>query len=158
MPPPQERNNSVPTIGESSRLRRRPAVVLRAPTNAVAIYCGAEQVITAENICEADYDAYRPWNVSILPEPERTPPYAPPSPRKRETRSNGCGAQVHGSVVMMRRSACWYGGREELAHTVIPLERGYFSRDMVMALDLRDEGYEVASCGCRVSGLGCAVW
>ncbi|KAF7335744.1 hypothetical protein MVEN_02230100 [Mycena venus] len=155
MPPvlePSDRAMSV-SAGESSRLRRRPAVVLRAPTNGpVVIYCGAEDPITSENISEYDYDEHRPWTVQILPEA-----HLPPPPRKkaRSSRSNGCGTQVHSSVCMMRRNQCWYGSKEELAPSVVPLEKSYFPPELAQVLDLKDD--EPATCGCVLSGIGCAV-
>ncbi|KAJ7812702.1 hypothetical protein B0H14DRAFT_2856067, partial [Mycena olivaceomarginata] len=150
MPPvldPSERISLVST-GESSRLRRRPAVVLRPPASGpLAIYCGAQDPITAENISEYDYDEHRPWTAQILPDEQ-----LPPSPLKksRSSRSNGCGAQVHGSVCMMRRNQCWYGSKEELAPTVVPLETFYFPSELVQVLDLSDD--RPSACGCVLDG------
>lgn len=156
MPPvldPSERISLVST-GESSRLRRRPAVVLRPPASGpLAIYCGAQDPITAENISEYDYDEHRPWTEQILPD-EQLPP--PPLKKSRSSRSNGCGAQVHGSVCMMRRNQCWYGSKEELAPTVVPLETFYFPSELVQVLDLSDD--RPSACGCVLDGIGCAVW
>ncbi|KAJ7462469.1 hypothetical protein FB451DRAFT_1370915 [Mycena latifolia] len=142
------------TSAEGSRLRRPPAVVLRAPTlESVAIVCGAE---ASCDVFSDDYDEHRPWALQILPEAPAPPP---PPPRKRPPapRSSGCGARVHGAVCIMRRSRCWFGWGAGLASTVVPLEAGYFPAALAEALDLRDGNGGRAACGCGVSGVGCAV-
>ncbi|KAF8144506.1 hypothetical protein K438DRAFT_2029145 [Mycena galopus ATCC 62051] len=74
------------------------------------------------------------------------------------TRSNGCGARVHGAVSLPRQSRnlnqlhCWYGEEENVAETVVPLERIYFPQTLREVLDLRDD-----TCGCVMKGVGCAV-
>ncbi|KAJ7616229.1 hypothetical protein DFH06DRAFT_111648 [Mycena polygramma] len=156
MPPVQDPTTSSTSAGEASRLRRRPAVVLRAPTNGpMAIFCGASEPITSLNISEYEYDEHRPGIVQMLPEE-----YPPPLPRKRSysgtTRTNGCGAQVHSAVMMMRRNPCWYGSQQGLADTVVPLERMYFPHDVAEVLGLRDKDQRLA-CECVLSGVGCAV-
>ncbi|KAK6996686.1 hypothetical protein R3P38DRAFT_1956204 [Favolaschia claudopus] len=149
---PSDRALSV-SAGESSRLRRRPAVVLRTPASGpVSIFCGSQDAINSQNISEYDYDEHRAWSVQILPEEEGPPPT---TREFRSSRSNGCGAEVHSSVCMMRRNQCWYGSKEDLAANVIPLERSYFPTDLAQLLDLRHD--EPAACGCALSGLGCAV-
>ncbi|KAJ7452202.1 hypothetical protein FB451DRAFT_1565937 [Mycena latifolia] len=153
--PPLVRTDALPstTFAEGSRLRRRPAVVLRAPTiESAAIYCGACDPDTSSDIFTDDYDEYRPWALQILPEAQSPPP---PRPRNSRSRSNGCGAQVHGAVSMMRRNQCWFGWKDGLASTVVALDTEYFPSAMAESLDLKNGG--TSACGCIVSGLGCAV-
>ncbi|KAJ7444661.1 hypothetical protein FB451DRAFT_1434172 [Mycena latifolia] len=132
------------TSAEGSRLRRPPAVVLRAPTlESVAIVCGAEE---RSDVFSDDYDEHRPWALQILPEAPAPPP---PAPRKRPPapRSSGCGARVHGAVCIMRRSRCWFGWGAGLASTVVPLDAGYFPAAVAEALDLKDGNGGRAACG-----------
>ncbi|KAF8131335.1 hypothetical protein K438DRAFT_1885538 [Mycena galopus ATCC 62051] len=157
MPPPPEPSERL-SGNESSRLNRRPAVVLRSPPpSPLAIFCGAHELITSENILESDYDEHRPGMVQILPEALS---FVSPSVYKeaRMTRSNGCGARVHGAVSFPRQSRtlnqlqCWCGEEENVAETVVPLERMYFPQTLREVLDLRDN-----TCGCVMKGVGCAV-
>ncbi|KAF8144489.1 hypothetical protein K438DRAFT_1873899 [Mycena galopus ATCC 62051] len=128
MPPAPEPSERL-AGNESPRPSRSPAVVLRAsPPSVLAIFCGAQELITWENILESDYDEHRPGIIQILPE---TLSFVSPSIYKeaRTTRSNGCGAPVHGAVSLpcqsrtLNRLQCWYGAEENLAETVVPLER-----------------------------------
>ncbi|KAJ7089112.1 hypothetical protein C8R44DRAFT_861492 [Mycena epipterygia] len=154
MPPPLDARAIRNIMAESSRLRRRPAVVLRSPTiEPVAIYCGAEDPITAGDIFEYDYDEHRPGTVQMLPGEQILPP---PREKSRMSRSNGCGTQVHDAVCIMRRNQCWYGWEEGLALTVVPLETSYFPSGLVESLELKNGGRS-ANCGCVANGLGCAV-
>ncbi|KAJ7481389.1 hypothetical protein B0H11DRAFT_2193535 [Mycena galericulata] len=140
------------SAGDTSRLRRRPAVVLRgSPTDRVTIYCGAEDPLTSGDIFESEYDEYRPWSVQILP--EYTPP-PPPRTKYPITRSNGCGAPVHYAARAVRRGQRWYGWKEDLEPTVVPLDNIYFSSDTTKSLGLTNGE---AECGCSTSGIGCAI-
>ncbi|KAF8143944.1 hypothetical protein K438DRAFT_1874994, partial [Mycena galopus ATCC 62051] len=145
MPPAPEPSERL-SGNESSRPSRRPAVVLRAsPPSLLAIFCGAQELITWENILESDYDEHRPGIIQILPE---TLSFVSHSMCKeaRTTRSNGCGARMHGAAFLPRQSRTlnqlqsWYGEEENVAETVVQLERMYFS-----------------TCGCGMEGVGCAV-
>ncbi|KAJ7463519.1 hypothetical protein B0H11DRAFT_2285352 [Mycena galericulata] len=140
------------SAGDTSRLRRRPAVVLRgSPTDRVTIYCGAEDPLTSGDIFESEHDEYRPWSVQILP--EYTPP-PPPRTKYPITRSNGCGAPVHYAARAVRRGQRWYGWKEHLEPTVVPLDNIYFSSDTTKSLGLTNGE---AECGCSTSGIGCAI-
>ncbi|KAJ7190656.1 hypothetical protein GGX14DRAFT_603853 [Mycena pura] len=152
MPPAPEPSSRL-SGNESSRLSRRPAVVPRAsPSGPLTIFCGAHEPITLENILESDYDEHRPGMVQILPE---TLSFALPSVYKeaRTTRSTGCGALVHGAVSLPRWSQSrtvnpvrfWYGEEENVADTVVPLDKMYFPQRLWEILDLRGNG--TAVCG-----------
>ncbi|KAJ6620371.1 hypothetical protein B0H10DRAFT_2188622 [Mycena sp. CBHHK59/15] len=125
--------------GEDSRLRRHrperadPAAAL----SAVVLFCGADQ----EN--EADWDEHRPWTVAILP--DTTPPPA----RKRQKRSNGCGARIHARAIPDRR---WRGMLDGVSGDVVPLQDQYFTPDMKRELLMGKE-----RCGCSRSGVGCSI-
>ncbi|KAF7353451.1 hypothetical protein MSAN_01534300 [Mycena sanguinolenta] len=162
MPPAPEPSSRL-SGNESSRPNRRPAVVLRAsPPGSFAIFCGAHEPITSDNILESDYDEHRPGVVQILPE---TLSFSSPVYKKaRTTRSNGCGTRLHGAMSSPRSSQsrtvnqpqCWYGEEKNVAETVVPLERRYFPQTLWEALDLcHDIG--TAACGCVMNGVGCAV-
>ncbi|KAF8170018.1 hypothetical protein K438DRAFT_1854661 [Mycena galopus ATCC 62051] len=147
MPPAPEPSERL-SGNESSRPSRRPAVVLRAsPPSPLAIFCGAQELITWENILESDYDEHRPGIIQILPE---TLSFVSPSMYKeaRTTRSNGCGARSR----TLNQRQCWCGEEENVAETVVPLERMYFPQTLREVLDLRDD-----MCGCVMKGVGCAV-
>ncbi|KAJ7463042.1 hypothetical protein FB451DRAFT_1495235, partial [Mycena latifolia] len=77
------------------------------------------------------------WPLLILPEEPYPPPPLKTIPRSP---SNGCGAQVHGAVFMMRRNQCWFGWKDRLARTVVPLDAEYFPSAMAESLDLRNGG------------------
>ncbi|KAJ7700879.1 hypothetical protein B0H17DRAFT_1046909 [Mycena rosella] len=125
--------------GEDSRLRRhrreRSSDTVALP--AVVLFCGADQET------EADWDEHRPWVIEMLPEME-TPPA-----RKRQKRSNGCGARVHAHAVPDRR---WRGLLEGVSPDVVRLQDEYFTPDMKRELALGRE-----RCGCSRNGVGCAV-
>ncbi|KAJ7452590.1 hypothetical protein FB451DRAFT_694596 [Mycena latifolia] len=55
---------------------------------------------------------------------------------------------------MMRRN-CWFGWKDGLTLTVVPLDTEYFPSAMAESLDLKKGGR--LACGCIVSGLGCVV-
>ncbi|KAF8143401.1 hypothetical protein K438DRAFT_2109481 [Mycena galopus ATCC 62051] len=161
MPPAPEPSERL-SGNESSRPSRRPAVVLRAsPPSLLAIFCGAQELITWENILKSDYDEHRPGIIQILPE---TLSFVSHSMYKeaRTTRSNGCGARMHGAAFLPRQSRTlnqlqsWYGEEENVAETVVPLERMYFPQTLWEVLDLLDD-IGTAACGCGMEGVGCAV-
>ncbi|KAF7353511.1 hypothetical protein MSAN_01540700 [Mycena sanguinolenta] len=162
MPPAPEPSSRL-SGNESSRPNRRPAVVLRAsPPGSFAIFCGAHEPITSDNILESDYDEHRPGVVQILPETLSFSSLV--SKEARTTRSNGCGTRLHGAMSSPRSSQsrtpnqpqCWYGEEKNVAETVVPLERRYFPQTLWEALDLcHDIG--TAACGCVMNGVGCAV-
>jgi hypothetical protein len=125
--------------GEDSRLRRYRPERNDTPTSpAVVLFCGADQE------AELDWDEHRPWVVEILPETE------PPPARKRQKRSNGCGARIHARAMADRR---WRGLVEGISMDVVRLEDEYFTPDMKRELLLGKE-----RCGCCRSGVGCAIW
>ncbi|KAJ7494448.1 hypothetical protein B0H11DRAFT_2004680 [Mycena galericulata] len=124
--------------GEDSRLRRHR--LERSDTVAlpsVALFCGADQD------GEADWDEHRPWVLEILPETE------PPPARKRQKRSNGCGARIHTRAKADRR---WKGVLDGVSADVVALQDEYFTPDMKRELLLGQE-----RCGCSRSGVGCAI-
>ncbi|KAJ7684477.1 hypothetical protein DFH06DRAFT_1462802 [Mycena polygramma] len=128
--------------GEDSRQRRyRPDRLAHDPSAspAVVLFCGADQDST-----ELDWDEHRPWVVEMLPETE------PPPARKRQKRSNGCGARVHAAAVPDRR---WRAQAEGASGDVVDLDDAYFSSDMKRELLMGKE-----RCGCRRTGVGCAIW
>ncbi|KAJ7195681.1 hypothetical protein GGX14DRAFT_474671, partial [Mycena pura] len=165
MPPADEPIDRAISIsaGETSRLRRRPAVVLRAPAvqERTAIFCGAEEEIDFDNIREDDYDENRPWVPQVLPE-------AAPRPaarkRPRTKRSSGCGAAVHGAVSMMRQS--WVGTEEGRSATVVPLPATYHPPALYEMPEMRGAtgtglgagGGDQTLCRCVSRGVGCAIW
>ncbi|KAJ7440508.1 hypothetical protein B0H11DRAFT_543223 [Mycena galericulata] len=157
MPPrldPNDPNDDVVasiSAGESSRLRRRPVVLLSPTMDRVTIYCGAEDVLTSGDIFQSDYDEHRPWSVQILPEDPLPPP---PRCKNSITRSNGCGAPVHYGARSVRRGQRWYGWKEGLASTVVPLDSVYFPLETTKSWGPMNGESE---CGCSTSGIGCAV-
>ncbi|KAF7353759.1 hypothetical protein MVEN_01061300 [Mycena venus] len=124
--------------GEDSRLRRyRPDRTDTVASPTVVLFCGADQET------EADWDEHRPWVVEMLPET------APPPARKRQKRSNGCGARVHTRAVADRR---WRGLVKGVSVDVVGLADKYFTSDMKRELMLGKE-----RCGCSRTGVGCAI-
>ncbi|KAJ7042107.1 hypothetical protein C8F04DRAFT_1078344 [Mycena alexandri] len=122
--------------GDDSRLRRlRPEPRNELP---VVLYCGADQEPQA-----ADWDEQRPWVVEMLPETVSFPA------RKRQKRSNGCGARIHASAVPDRR---WRGMREGASLDIVGLQDDYFTLEMKRELLLGRE-----RCGCCRTGVGCAI-
>ncbi|KAF8171435.1 hypothetical protein K438DRAFT_1773272 [Mycena galopus ATCC 62051] len=77
----------------------------------------------------------------------------------RMTRSNGCGARMHGAAFLPRQSRMlnqlqsWYGEEENVAETVVQLERMYFPQMLWEVLDLLDD-IGTAACGCGMEGVG----
>ncbi|KAJ7491107.1 hypothetical protein FB451DRAFT_631441 [Mycena latifolia] len=125
--------------GEDSRLRRhRPERSETSALPAVVLYCGADQET------ECDWDENRPWVIEMLPETT-----APPPARKRQKRSNGCGARIHAHAVPDRR---WRGLMDGVSGDVVPLQDEYFTPDMKRELSLGKD-----RCGCARSGVGCAI-
>ncbi|KAJ6497137.1 hypothetical protein C8R47DRAFT_1318095 [Mycena vitilis] len=127
--------------GEDSRQRRyRPDRLAHdlSASPAVVLFCGADQDGT-----DLDWDEHRPWVVAMLPETE------PPPARKRQKRSNGCGARVHAAAVPDRR---WRAQAEGASGDVVDLDDVYFSSDMKRELLMGKE-----RCGCRRTGVGCAI-
>ncbi|KAJ7253383.1 hypothetical protein B0H12DRAFT_1116949 [Mycena haematopus] len=125
--------------GEDSRMRRyRPERndTLASPT---VLFCGADST----NQEAEDWDEHRPWVVEMLPET------APPPARKRQKRSNGCGARIHARAVPDRR---WRGILDGASADVVGLADDYFTTDMKRELLLGKEG-----CGCARTGVGCAI-
>lgn len=124
--------------GEDSRIRRfrPPEALVSSP--AVVLFCGADQDT------EADWDEHRPCIVEMLPQT------SPPPPRKRQRRSNGCGARIHARAVPDRR---WRGLLEGASADVVGLADEYFTGDMKHELSLGKE-----RCGCNRTGVGCAIW
>ncbi|KAJ6492101.1 hypothetical protein C8R45DRAFT_990399 [Mycena sanguinolenta] len=161
MPPAPETSEHL-SGNESSRTSRRSSVVLSPLLTGrpLTIFCGAHEPIISENILESDYDEHRPGVVQILPETLSITPRV--YKEARTTRSNGCGARLHGAVSLSRRSQsrttnqCWYGEERDVAATVLPLERIYFPQTLWEALDLQDN-IGTAACGCKMNGVGCAV-
>lgn len=124
--------------GEDSRLRRhRPERNDGPALPAVVLFCGADQEIE-------DWDEHRPGFVQMLPDT------APPPARKRQKKSNGCGARIHARAVPERR---WRGLLDGVSADVVPLQDEYFTFDMRRELLLGKE-----RCGCARSGVGCAIW
>ncbi|KAJ6606254.1 hypothetical protein DFH09DRAFT_1119676 [Mycena vulgaris] len=124
--------------GEDSRLRRHRHERSDVPVlPAVVLFCGADQET------EPDWDEHRPWVVEILPTTE------PPPARKRQKRSNGCGARIHARAVPDRR---WRGLLDGVSGDVVGLQDEYFTPDMKRELVLGRE-----RCGCSRSGVGCAI-
>ncbi|KAJ7184447.1 hypothetical protein C8R46DRAFT_1064095, partial [Mycena filopes] len=138
--------------GEDSRLRRHrhPHHPQRTNNEAVpvALYCGADQAAREPEAENPDWDEHRPWVVEMLPEAV----VSPMSPaRKRQKRSNGCGARIHARAVPDRR---WRGMREGASlDVVVGLQDEYFTPDMKRELLIGRE-----RCGCCRSGVGCAIW
>ncbi|KAJ7118938.1 hypothetical protein C8R44DRAFT_982655 [Mycena epipterygia] len=123
--------------GEDSRLRRhRPERNDGPALPAVVLFCGADQDIE-------DWDEHRPGFVQMLPD------MAPPPARKRQKKSNGCGARIHARAVPERR---WRGLLDGVSGDVVPLQDEYFTPDMRRELLLGKE-----RCGCARSGVGCAI-
>ncbi|KAF8191535.1 hypothetical protein K438DRAFT_1762716 [Mycena galopus ATCC 62051] len=126
--------------GEDSRLRRyRPERTDPLASPAVVLFCGS-----ADQETEADWDEHRPGIVEMLPE------ITPLPARKRQKRSNGCGARIHGRAMADRR---WRGLLEGASVDVVRLADEYFTSDMKRELLLGKE-----RCGCSRTGVGCAVW
>ncbi|KAJ7221564.1 hypothetical protein GGX14DRAFT_694763 [Mycena pura] len=127
--------------GEDSRLRRhrpqrRASEVVPPPA---VLFCGEDQGP------DAGWDEHRPWTVETLPETEMPPP-----PRKRQRRSNGCGARIHTRAEPDKR---WLGSLDDVrGDVVVALEEEYFQPDMRRELLLGKE-----RCGCCKSGVGCAI-
>ncbi|KAJ7699533.1 hypothetical protein B0H17DRAFT_296278 [Mycena rosella] len=149
MPPPADT-----TFAETSRHRRRPAVVVRVPSvESFVLYCGAVDPLAAHPLDA--YDQHSAGVPQFLPSP-------PPHERSHETSrstGNGCGARVHSGAVPVQRTPCWFGWADGLAPTVVPLETQYFPHELAYSLGLaEDRGWGRATCGCSSSGLGCAIW
>jgi hypothetical protein len=125
--------------GDDSRLRRHRPERTAAQADAVVLFCGADQ-----DSGPADWDEQRPWAVAILPETE------PPPARKRQRRSNGCGARIHVRAIPDRR---WRGLSDGVSAEVVPLEERYFTPEMKREVLMGKE-----RCGCCRSGVGCAIW
>ncbi|KAJ7778717.1 hypothetical protein DFH07DRAFT_795727 [Mycena maculata] len=125
--------------GEDSRLRRhRPERSDALSLPSVVLFCGADQDT------EADWDEHRPWVVEMLPGTE------PPPARKRQKRSNGCGARIHTCAKADRR---WRGLLEGVSVDVVAMQDKYFTADMKRELMLGKE----ERCGCARNGVGCAI-
>ncbi|KAJ7449732.1 hypothetical protein B0H11DRAFT_1928518 [Mycena galericulata] len=156
MPPllvPTDHSVASISAGETSRLRHRPAVILHASaTDRITIYCGAESdPLISDDIFESEYDEHRPWIIQMLP--EYTPP-PPPRTKYPPSRSNGCGAAVHYAARALQRCQRWYGWKEDLESTVVPLDDIYFASETRKMLGLTNGE---AECGCIISGIGCAI-
>lgn len=128
--------------GEDSRLRRaRPERNNVTASPAVVLFCGSDKD------SEADYDEHRPWIVQMIPETQETTSLPA---RKRQKRSNGCGARIHARAVPDRR---WRALLDGASADVVELEDRYFTPDMKRELLMGKE-----RCGCRRDGVGCAIW
>ncbi|KAJ6546872.1 hypothetical protein B0H19DRAFT_1237602 [Mycena capillaripes] len=125
--------------GEDSRLRRwRPERNDAAASAPVVLFCGSDKD------SEVDWDEHRPWEIEIIPETR-----APLPARKRQKRSSGCGARIHARAVPDRR---WRALLDGASTDVVELEDKYFTGDMKRELLMGKE-----RCGCRRSGVGCAI-
>ncbi|KAJ7759610.1 hypothetical protein B0H16DRAFT_1456877 [Mycena metata] len=121
---------------------------------AVALRCGAEERITAENLVQGDWDEGRGWEVQMLPD-SPSPSERRSKSRRRETRTNGCGAPVHGAVQGNGNGGYWFawdsrgveGGQGGVAGTVVPLDMAYFPDALRKGLRLGEGGAACARAG-----------
>nr|GAT49316.1 predicted protein [Mycena chlorophos] len=164
---------SRPTDAARANLRRRPAVVLRAPggpssdgNQGTTIVCGALEPLGFR-------DAQRAWRVQVLPsDPLVSSSSSSSSSSSASTSSTsttttgtrrrwtGCGAVIHTGAVPVRRGTDWTGWGEGVSpSSVVPLDEVYWTEGVRTMPELvsASEGRAVASCGCISRGVGCAV-
>ncbi|KAF7299729.1 hypothetical protein HMN09_00978700 [Mycena chlorophos] len=159
---------SRPTDAARANLRRRPAVVLRAPggpssdgNQGTTIVCGALEPLGFR-------DAQRAWRVQVLPSDPliSSSSSSPASSSSTSTmtgtrrRWTGCGAVIHTGAVPVRRGTDWTGWGEGVSSSeVVPLDEVYWTEGVRTMPELvsASEGRAVASCGCISRGVGCAV-
>ncbi|KAJ7503707.1 hypothetical protein B0H11DRAFT_562935 [Mycena galericulata] len=147
---PARRTEGIQAPVESLRssaqsLVRRIQTLRGASRHAVALFCGAEQPPDERN-----FDAHYPGRAQILPIE-----YAPLLQCLKplvEPKSNGCGTQVHTSVVPNRGGNIWVGSSKDLTDSVVALEDKYVPKALKKVLKTQRQ-----DCGCLRRPVGCAV-
>ncbi|KAJ7138875.1 hypothetical protein C8R46DRAFT_1136432 [Mycena filopes] len=118
----------------------------RTPTPAgIALFCGREYDSSELALDPAQEPTAAAPHPQFLPCP--SPP--PERPRKRQKRSNGCGAVVHSTG---REAVRWRAPLAGVSPNVIPLERAYFTPGAATALNIHED-----ACGCAIRGVGCKI-